>query len=230
MKKVFSDSEVAHIWANQTQDEGRNSRNTFYFNGRTIYSYGSHFPIAEVSKNNPNVIFFTTRGYSPTTTKHIYLVRRAIADYKQIVYVLNPKGINLYDENFYKNIEHFYNNAIKFLQESELPRKRANTILDLKNSAIAELTKIETFLKAFDLTIDTLKHKETSYTKVFEKSEFKIVVDAVKNKELLIADAKQLLKNNSEAIAKIEKERLARIKKHNAKVIKEEARLLQYVF
>jgi hypothetical protein len=46
MKHVFNSSEVPHIWALQQQNEGRNSQGNFYFNGATIYSYGSHFPIA----------------------------------------------------------------------------------------------------------------------------------------------------------------------------------------
>ena len=47
MKTVFKIDEVAHIWANQTQNEGRTSANNFYFRDRAIYSYGSHFCIAE---------------------------------------------------------------------------------------------------------------------------------------------------------------------------------------
>lgn len=31
MKKVFSSSEVPHVWARQSQDEGRNSQGNIYF-------------------------------------------------------------------------------------------------------------------------------------------------------------------------------------------------------
>ena len=79
MKKVFTDiSKVAHLWANQLQDEARNSGN-FYFNGKTIYSYGSHFPIAKhvTNERNENAVLFTKRGYSNTTSKHIAVTRQA---------------------------------------------------------------------------------------------------------------------------------------------------------
>lgn len=67
MKRVFPTDEIAHIWAHQRQDEARNSGGNFYFNGPTIYSYGGHFPIASLSGKHPNVVYFTTRGYSNTT-------------------------------------------------------------------------------------------------------------------------------------------------------------------
>ena len=79
MKKVFTDiSKVAHLWANQLQDEARNSGN-FYFNGKTIYSYGSHFPIAKhvTNEGGENAVLFTKRGYSNTTSKHIAVTRQA---------------------------------------------------------------------------------------------------------------------------------------------------------
>lgn len=93
MKTVLSYSEVAHVWAHQSQDTARNSGSNFYFNGRTIYSYGSHFPIATI---DGNVVFMTLRSYSNTTTKHIYLVRRAIS-HQEIIYCKNvpvPYGSN----------------------------------------------------------------------------------------------------------------------------------------
>lgn len=73
MKKVFSNSELAHIWANQSQNEGRNSNESMYFHGSTIYSYGNHFPIAKhvTNEQGEHAILFTERTYSNTTAKHI---------------------------------------------------------------------------------------------------------------------------------------------------------------
>lgn len=41
MKTVFSNSEVPHVWARQSQEEGKNSNRNIYFTGPKIYSYGS---------------------------------------------------------------------------------------------------------------------------------------------------------------------------------------------
>jgi uncharacterized small protein (DUF1192 family) len=93
MKKVFKKSEVAHIWANQLQEEGRNAGGNFYFNHQTIYSYGSHFPIAKhvVNKKSEKVVLFTTRTYSNTTAKHLSAVRGAIS-HLEVIHVFNPNG------------------------------------------------------------------------------------------------------------------------------------------
>lgn len=78
-KAVFTSREIPHLWAHQTQSHARNATNNFYFSGDTIYSYGSHFPIARTVLNDQERVYLlTTKGYSNTTAKHICLVSRAI--------------------------------------------------------------------------------------------------------------------------------------------------------
>ena len=50
MRYVVDAPMVAHLWAHQSQDSARNGRN-FYFEGKDIYSYGSHFRCASVEAN-----------------------------------------------------------------------------------------------------------------------------------------------------------------------------------
>ena len=69
---------VAHLWANRTQDYARNPGHNFYFSGDTIYSYGSHFPIARhVETKRGRAVLFTTRSYSSTTAGHKCVVSSA---------------------------------------------------------------------------------------------------------------------------------------------------------
>jgi len=70
----------------KVQDFARNSNNTLYFEGDTIYSYGSHFPIATHVTNAANepAILFTTDTYSVTTARHISYVRRAIPNHATV--------------------------------------------------------------------------------------------------------------------------------------------------
>ena len=86
MKTVFNNSELAHIYANQRQQHGRNSNGSFYFEGKTIYSYGGHFPIAKIVANESgdDCMLFTYRTYSNTTAKQISIVRNATRQYKKI--------------------------------------------------------------------------------------------------------------------------------------------------
>ena len=77
MKKVFSShNEAAHIWASQSQYEGR-AGNIFFEDG-VIYSYGRHFPVARFAPELGNIVLFTSRGYSSSTGKHKSLIRGAI--------------------------------------------------------------------------------------------------------------------------------------------------------
>jgi hypothetical protein len=69
--------EVCHRWANLTQPEGR--AGNVYFEGATIYSYGSHFPMARhVERKGNRFVLFTTDSYSSTTAGHKSAARHAI--------------------------------------------------------------------------------------------------------------------------------------------------------
>jgi hypothetical protein len=78
MRTKFTNSELSHIWANQTQSHGKGSN--MFFEHETIYSYGYHFKIAQYVKNKDNVkcIFLNQRSYSNSTNKQQSLVFRAI--------------------------------------------------------------------------------------------------------------------------------------------------------
>ena len=88
MQKVFTNEMTAHVWAQQSQDQGRNSNDTLYFYGATIFSYGSHFPIARFVRHSGTgdqyrqpAVLFTTADYSVTTSAHKSLVWRAIPSF-----------------------------------------------------------------------------------------------------------------------------------------------------
>jgi hypothetical protein len=97
MRNVFSNSELAHTYANQSQNSGRSS--SMFFEGSTIYSYGYHFPICKITTNQQGeeALLFTNRSYSNTTAKHISIVSSATRQYDKI-FCNNPKGTH--EENF----------------------------------------------------------------------------------------------------------------------------------
>lgn len=96
MKKVFSSaSDVAHAFALQNQDEGRNSGRSFYFEGDSLYSYGRHFCVARFISED--TVLFTERTYSNTTAKHTGHARGALR-HKNLVQCPYPDGT--YHDNF----------------------------------------------------------------------------------------------------------------------------------
>lgn len=93
MKTAFSShNKVAHIWASQSQYEGRASR--VFFEGGTIYSYGRHFPVARFAPEYGNIVLFTDQGYSSSTGTHKSLIRSAIPSTHQVIYCSDPTRSN----------------------------------------------------------------------------------------------------------------------------------------
>lgn len=79
MKTRFgSNKELAHVWAQQKQTDGR--ANNMFFDGASIFSYGRHFEIARFVR--PDVVLLNDDTYSPSTNKHQSYTRRAISHIK----------------------------------------------------------------------------------------------------------------------------------------------------
>jgi hypothetical protein len=78
MRKVFDNRQCCHVWAQQTQPEGRAP--SIFFDGATIYSYGRHFPMARFieGRDGARAVLFTTCNYSVTTSRHKSYARNAI--------------------------------------------------------------------------------------------------------------------------------------------------------
>ena len=81
MRKVFTNSEIVHVFNEQNQNEGRTSNGSMYFYNNKIYSYGSHYLLGHFIDND--TILINDKGYSATTGKHIYLLGDATRNKKQ---------------------------------------------------------------------------------------------------------------------------------------------------
>jgi len=82
MRKVLRNTdEVIHVFAQQTQSEGRNQSGSIFFEGTKIYSYGYHYLLGEFI--DKDTILINDKGYSVTTSKHIYSLVDATRQYKR---------------------------------------------------------------------------------------------------------------------------------------------------
>lgn len=145
MRHVFTDiSQVAHLWANQQQDSAKNSGHNFYFSGKTIYSYGSHFPIAKHAANDKGeaCVLFTERSYSNTTAKHIIATRQACR-HLNLIYCYSPEASHA--ENF-----KYWLNNIETISRN-LPRSRKPEIYLSQISQVADTVK--KYTDFFDIAI-----------------------------------------------------------------------------
>lgn len=70
MPQVFSNDMVAHVWAQQSQDEGRSYNGQFYFRGPNLYSYGTHY-LAGMFVAVGGLVFINGDSISMTTNRHV---------------------------------------------------------------------------------------------------------------------------------------------------------------
>lgn len=184
MKQVFNTNEVAHIWAQQSQQSGRNQGGNFYFEGATIYSYGGHFPIATIKGND---VFFTKRTYSNTTAKHIGKARAAIS-HKNIIYVHSvPVGNFSYlTATHEENFNHWKRQIKAYF--GELGNKRIRDTQSRVNSIQSLINELTVYCDYFKLPV---KDKELkNFIKLSQNPDFISIAREAKEKAIKQAELK----------------------------------------
>ena len=191
MKKVLSPSEVAHVFANQTQSEARTQTKNFYFYNQNIYSYGHHFCIARFVDNE--TLLFTERGYSNTTAKHINLVRHATSHIKKI-YCDNPT--NTHGDNF----NAWLSQAETNIEKLKNARKPENYILELQRIK----DKAEKYAQYFGISTPLTLENALSITEKAEVLEY------------LESKAEAIAKETKQRQTELKKEHAKNLKKWKA--------------
>ena len=153
-KEVFETGEIPHLWAHKVQESARNKQGNLYFESDTIYSYGSHFPIARhvadnpSKKNSKSAVLFTTRSYSNTTSGHISAVRSAIPKDVQVFHVYNPALSP-------RESLACYVSAVSEHAKSASERKLETTRHEDVQKALALIAECKAFCKFFALKLPT---------------------------------------------------------------------------
>ena len=181
MKTVFNNSELAHIYANQRQQHGRNSNGSFYFEGKTIYSYGGHFPIAKIVANESgdDCMLFTYRTYSNTTAKQINIVRSATRQYKKI-YCHTPS--TNHSSNFASWLQLAEHEATKLIKAKK-PELYLNELSRL-HSEVSEYAQFFNIEIPLNLTaVLSIKDKSENLEYLIKKNELIKLELAKKQKE-----------------------------------------------
>lgn len=206
MKTVFTDiSQVAHLWANKQQSEAKNSGHNFYFFNDTIYSYGSHFPIAKHITNEAgeNATLFTERTYSNTTAKHISIVRQA-ARHLNVIYCFNPESTH--EQNFTSWLKEAEYSAAK-LTKAKKPELYLSEISQIAN-------KVNKYATFFSLSIpETLQ----AVLSIGNKNEYAEYANKKEDyeKEEKVRQEKELQKKHKKELSEWLKGKTHRLYTHN---------------
>jgi hypothetical protein len=107
MRTVFSShlevcKEFGSLWGESRWSREGRAGNIYFRNGK-LYSYGSHFVIAEYVKNvNGDVaVLFTERGYSVSSAKHKSIARRFLDD---VIYIPSLDNIAPHSEPWKRDL------------------------------------------------------------------------------------------------------------------------------
>lgn len=149
MKTKFSNSELTHVWANQTQTHGKGSN--IFFEYDSIYSYGYHFKLAQhiTNKDGKKCVFFNDRSYSNSTSKHQTLVWRSI-----------PANVEFFKvQSFFNDIETsttaHLENLKSYLEYAKDAQQKAIKATKLKNGYIEQakisIDVLNKYVSFFDL-------------------------------------------------------------------------------
>lgn len=192
MKNIFTNSELAHIYANQSQPTGRNYNGSFYFDGKTIYSYGRHFPIAKIVRNESGneCMLFTYRSYSNSTSKQVSIVKSATRQYKKI-YCYSPEDSHELNFKSWLNLAEIETTK---LQKAKKPELYLNQLGILNREALeyAEFFNIE-----IPITLQavlSIKDKKENLVYMSKKDELIKIEKAKKEKAQKIEYKEQLKK------------------------------------
>jgi len=112
---------VAHAFAQQNSESGKTNNGNMFYEGRVIYSYGDHYPIAIFLKNG--MVAFNSTSSSPTTEgKHKNAVNRALG-YNTV----NLSCVLMQLLNKYHDAQK--NKTIAYFKKSYLSRKGKESII-----------------------------------------------------------------------------------------------------
>lgn len=192
MKTVFSNRELTHVYAQQSQQYGKSG--TMFFEGNEIYSYGKHYLLAEFIDNE--TILINDTGYSNTTSKHISLVISATSHKRQF---------------FVKetDLTEVYNTITEYLQK--LPKARVNKEYYLK--------VIFKLFKSLNKYLEYTKTK-TKVSKLPKYKEIKTIVQRLETeKETILKEVAELNKRKAQRENEKQKEQISLWKNHEIRYI-----------
>lgn len=199
MKAVFSKSELPHVWAKQSQQEGRTPTKNMYFDGAKIYSYGRHFCMANIIA--PNVVLITDRTYSVTTSAQMSLVRYAV-NHMERIFIPYP------EEDLRDNAKAIIDRIKANIEIIGNTRKRPSTKESAKGSLASIVSNVERYCEVTHQKLSKKWAYDTDLQKEFNlyfkaaKSEQATEQLGAKLEKLAIAKKKVETKKQIEAIEK----------------------------
>ena len=142
-----TNEKIANMFTNGI--ENGKSLNMF-IEGKTIYSYGFHFPISKKIKinNNTYLYLFNNNGYSNTTEKHKSLVLRELKNLNNNIILIGDCNLDNIKPQIKQNNEKIQENNIK------IKRTRTERTFNFYKENTKDLKEQNKFLKDLSLLME----------------------------------------------------------------------------
>lgn len=121
----MNNSMVAHLWANEKKESARG--NKFFFEGKSIYSYGYHFEIGRIVRNKrgEKAYLVNDEYYSIFTSIHLRCIYNAIPTGSKVF----PVGYSMSDDGRMA----FITSQLEFIKKDIEKYKKVRTSLSYRN-------------------------------------------------------------------------------------------------
>jgi len=169
VRHVVPTGEIAHLWAHQVQDSARNGCKSLFFEGKTIFSFGHHYPAARhVEFKGKKAVLVTNRKSSSSTSGHMAGIRSSLPKTWKVFEVRNVcEEVTTYGGygsgrygggsfNTDKDPDHAVNTAdlVKQIEEHVGKAKRATSVNGKEwntKSALTLLAELKAYIKFFQI-------------------------------------------------------------------------------
>lgn len=139
MKTVFDNRQVAHVWAQQSQEHGRSNNGNMFFHNKTIYSYGHHFPMGHFVDDN--TVLLNSSSYSNSTGKQQGYVRYAVNHKRRIYVSTEVLKAFIFDDSFNTQAQNAASLECEKAVEFHLKRATAKKPLKYKERDFSNAVK-----------------------------------------------------------------------------------------
>lgn len=150
-RKIFPNAMLAHVWANESQHEGKNANGSMFFIDNMIYSYGFHYLAGKIytKEDGTKYALLNDKSYSVTTSGHMSDIRSALKGKMEFFYVANPSN-PLSEDN-------------KTYLENELCEKIAS-LFETRKKHYSSVESIKKLLNENNTLLNTLGHEPINIT------------------------------------------------------------------
>lgn len=159
----MNNQQVAHLWANQSRESAKGSN--FYFNGKSIWSYGYHFEVGRIveTEKGKEIVLLNPESYSVSTQRHQSYARQACNHLESFDFPLHNSRYStivrheLTNDDFTRAFVMFGNEVIYSVKKAKRSRKYSDLYIKQAEKAVNDWNALKAHFPKLTKGIKRLK-------------------------------------------------------------------------